>query len=280
MLCWGRNPVYELLRQSPERVNKILVAANLESSFLQKLERAAGEGGLRLQTAARETLDDLASGGTHQGVVAYVSPPKTLSADDFIEQIRGKDPAMVMALDHIQDPRNLGAICRTAEAAGAKGILLPVDRSVDVTGTAVKTSAGSALRLPIVKVVNLRRSLETLKKEGFWVIGLSGDGEANLFDAPLPERCVLVMGGEGEGLADLTRKTCDQIVSLPMQSPVESLNAGVAASLALYHWAKDFVFGDIISGEAVDDDDAPELSYQIPEPEIKWPEEDNFDDFC
>lgn len=278
LICWGRNPVAEVVAQTPERVAKLLVARGLDEAYLERLTRDAAAGGLKPQFVPREHLDKLAEGGTHQGVAAYVTLPKKQELEDLTAR-HPKGPALVVALDHLQDPRNLGAITRTAEAVGAVAVAVQENRSATLTGTVVKTSAGAALRLPVVTVVNLRRTLEKLKKENFWIVGLSGDAEVNLFDEPLPDRCVLVAGGEGEGLSDLTRKTCDMLVKLPMCKPVESLNASVAAALAMYHWANGHRFGaPLIDGEISDDASAPELAYRAPEIDFQIPEEGDWDD--
>lgn len=278
LICWGRNPVAEVVARSPERVAKLLVARGLDDSYLERLTRDAASAGVKPQFVPREHLDKLAEGGTHQGVAAYVTPPKKQEIEDLTARCP-KGPALVVALDHLQDPRNLGAIARTAEAVGALAVAVQENRSAALTGTVVKTSAGAALRLPIPAVVNLRRTLEKLKKEDFWVVGLSGDADVNLFDEPLPERCVLVAGGEGEGLSDLTRKTCDMLVKMPMCKPVESLNASVATALAMYHWANSHQFGaPLIEGEVREDESAPELAYRAPQWDVDLPEEGDWDE--
>lgn len=262
---------------TPERVSKLLVARGLEPAFLEKLTRMAGVGGIKPQFVPREHLDKLSENGTHQGVLAYVTAPKAKDLDDVVDGVTGA--ALLVALDHVQDPRNLGAIARTAEAAGATAIVVPENRSATLTGTVVKTSAGAALRLPIVTVVNLRRSLEELKKRDFWVVGLSGDAEVSLFDEKLPDRCVLVAGAEGQGLSELTRKTCDMVVKLPMCKPTESLNAAVATGLATYQWALAHKFNSaFLETPVYSDDDAPELNYRAPELELNLPEEEDWED--
>jgi 23S rRNA (guanosine2251-2'-O)-methyltransferase len=175
-------------------------------------------------------LDRLAEGARHQGIVAEVDPYEYAEWEDLLD----RNPDCLVALDEVTDPRNFGAIVRTAEASGAGGVLVPRHRSAGVTAVVARASAGATARVPVARVTNLVRALEASKEAGFWVIGLDGDAEETIFSVDLPERIVLVLGAEGRGLRPIVRRACDRLVSIPMRGAVGSLNVSVAAGIALY----------------------------------------------
>ncbi|MBM3147427.1 MAG: 23S rRNA (guanosine(2251)-2'-O)-methyltransferase RlmB [Actinobacteria bacterium] len=194
--------------------------------------RAAGidrhAGRVRVTEVGQPDLDELVGSGDHQGLVAEVGPYRYADIDEVLAG------DLVVALDEVTDPRNLGAVARTALACGAAGIVVTRHRSAPVSGAAVKASAGATEHLPIAQVTNLRRALQQAQQRGFWVYGASGAASQSYLDVDLPERVVLVLGSEGRGLRRLTAESCDELLALPMAGPVSSLNVSVAAAVLLY----------------------------------------------
>jgi len=233
-LTWGLHPVGELLRLSPERVLEVwTLEGRSDDRMREVLELAAGQG-IACQRARRETLDSMAGGGSHQGVVAKVTPAAALDQDDLEALLdRLEEPALLLVLDGVQDPHNVGACLRTADAAGAHAVIVPRDRAAGLTPAARKAAAGAAETVPLVRVVNLARCLRMLKERGIWVVGAEADGTP-AFGADLSGPLALVLGAEGTGLRRLTRETCDLRVSLPQRGRVASLNVSVAAGVLLY----------------------------------------------
>jgi 23S rRNA (guanosine2251-2'-O)-methyltransferase len=235
-LVVGLHPVRELLRAG-QPVRRILVSSSRGSSgILDDLLRAARAAGVDVAEVDPETIEARADGLVHQGVVALAPPFPYARLEDVLERAAASgEPPMLVALDGVTDPHNLGSIARTAEAVGAHGLLVPARRAAGVTPTAEKAAAGALAHLPVVEVTNLVRTLEALHRRGVWSLGLDGEADTDLADHPLAsEACVLVVGAEGAGLARLTRERCDALVKLPMRGRVASLNASVAAGVALY----------------------------------------------
>ena len=218
-------------------MRELLLASGREpdaaTSELLELARAAG---IRIRTVERQQLDDATDGLVHQGVVAIAPPFLTVTLTQVLERAATTgEPPLLVALDGVTDPHNLGSIARTAEAVGAHGLLLPGRRTASVTPVVEKAAAGALAHLPVAEVGNLVRALGQLGEAGVWSLGLDGDAEVALAEHPLAgEACVLVVGAEGAGLSRLTRERCDALVRLPMRGRVGSLNASVAAAVALY----------------------------------------------
>lgn len=234
----GRNSVVEALRaQVP--VTSMYVASRIDSDDrVRESLGLAAERGLPILETPRQELDRLTDGAVHQGIALQVPPYDYADPRDLVDPEAPGVP-LVVALDGVTDPRNLGAIIRSVAAFGGHGIVVPERRSVGMTASAWKTSAGAAARIPVAKAANLTRSLEEFKKAGFFVIGLDMDGDVELPELALADGpLVVVTGSEGKGLSRLVRETCDQIVSIPMSSSVESLNAGMATGVALYEIAR------------------------------------------
>ena len=231
----GLHPVRELLR-SDQRLDRILVADTRgRSEVLDEIVALAAERGVPVTRTDRGEPDRRADGLLHQGVVAEAPPFPTVSLEDLLARIPADDPVLLVALDGVTDPHNLGSIARTAEAVGAHGILVPSRRAASVTPTVEKSAAGALAHLPVVQVPNLVRALAQLHDHGVWSLGLDGDAEVELAAHPLvSEPCVLVVGAEGEGLSRLVSERCDALVRLPLRGKVGSLNASVAAGVALY----------------------------------------------
>jgi 23S rRNA (guanosine2251-2'-O)-methyltransferase len=234
----GRNSVLESLRANIP-ASTLYIASRIETDDrVKETLKLATSRGLAVLEAPRGELDRITDGAVHQGVALAVPAYTYATVGDLINpQVPGVP--LVVALDGVTDPRNLGAVIRSVAAFGGHGVLVPERRSAGMTASAWKVSAGAAARVPVAKATNLTRALQELQKAGFFVVGLDMDGdvalpELGLVDTPL----VIVVGSEGKGLSRLVAQTCDQIVSIPMSSAVESLNAGVAASVALYEVAR------------------------------------------
>ena len=229
----GRRPVLEALRTG--RASEVLVAAGARSTpALRDVLAAAAKAGVRVTEVPRARIESLAAGAAHQGVVARAEPPSPLGEAD-LERRAWPDDARVVVLDGVTDPHNVGAIARTAEAAGASALVLRRRRGAGITPAAVKASAGALLHLPVAEVANISRALGRLKEAGFWVVGLAGEAETPLTRAaPPPGRLALVLGAEGEGLSRLVRESCDELVSIPLRGRVASLNVSAAAAVALF----------------------------------------------
>ena len=236
----GRNSVVELLRGNVP-VTAVYVAEGAErDNRLREAFKLAAEQGVKLLEVTRNEMDRMTSGAVHQGLAARLPAYEYAHADDLLERAdEAKEPALIVALDSVTDPRNLGAVVRSAAGFGAHGVLIPERRAAGMTASAWKTSAGAAARLPIAQTVNLTRQLKAYQDAGCMVVGLAADGDISLPELVAPGGLaegplVVVVGSEGTGLGRLVAETCDQIVSIPMAGQLESLNAGVAASVALY----------------------------------------------
>jgi len=233
----GRNPVVESLRAGvPSAALYVGPRAQTDERVAEAVQLAAGAGIAVLESGHGE-LERLAMGGVHQGVVLRVRP-YTYAHPDDLPRRAVNEPPLIVALDGVTDPRNLGAVVRSAAAFGAHGVVVPSRRSAGVTAGAWKSSAGALARLPVAKAVNLTRALESYKEQGLFVVGLDAAGdvpvrEMTVADAPV----VIVVGSEGRGLSRIVAAACDLLVSIPMTSATESLNAGIAASITLYEVA-------------------------------------------
>jgi 23S rRNA (guanosine2251-2'-O)-methyltransferase len=236
-LLYGRNAVMEALRAHRRPLRRLLLATGAHDSGAghgpHALAEAARQAGLPVAEAPRQQLDRLAPGVNHQGALLETGPYPYATLDE-LAQTDGAPP-LYLALDQLQDPQNVGALLRTAEAVGVTGVLIPEHRAAAITPAAVNASSGATEWLRIARVTNLARTLARLKEDGCWVAGLEGVPEARLIDtADLRGPLVLVIGSEGGGIARLVRETCDFLVRLPMHGQIASLNAAVAGSVALY----------------------------------------------
>ena len=234
----GRNSVVEALRAEVP-VTTMYVAGRIDADDrVREALKIATERGIAILETPRGELDRLTDGAVHQGLALQVPAYEYAHPSDLIDPEAPGIP-LVVALDGITDPRNLGAIIRSVAAFGGHGVVVPERRSVGMTASAWKTSAGAAARIPVAMAPNLTRALEEYRKAGFFVLGLDMDGDVQLPELELAtEPLVIVTGSEGKGLSRLVRETCDQVVSIPMSSAVESLNAGVATGVALYEVAR------------------------------------------
>lgn len=238
-LIWGRHAAQAAL-ESDRPIHRIWCTAEMrfQPRFMQLLREAKASGVL-VEEVTWARLGQLTDGAVHQGIVLQAAAADTLDLGSLIDGCKGLgEPPLLMALDGITDPHNLGAIVRSAEALGAHGLVLPQRRSAGLTGSVAKVAAGALEHLPVARVVNLNRSLETLKQEGYRVIGLAGEGAVSLSEADLDGPLVIVTGSEGDGLSMLTRKHCDQLVRIPLRGATPSLNASVATAMVLYEVAR------------------------------------------
>jgi 23S rRNA (guanosine2251-2'-O)-methyltransferase len=231
LIC-GINPVLEALAAGTRHFDRLLVVKGLRNRRLGDAIRRATRLGIPLRFELRETLDRLAGGVPHQGVMAVVSARPTLSLERLIDAAR--DPALLVALDGVEDPRNLGAVLRTAEAAGADGVLVPERHSAGLSETVARASAGALEHVQVARVGNLVQALEQLKDRGIWAVGFDASGTERWDAVDLCRPVVLVFGGEGRGIRRLVREHCDHLVSIPQFGHVSSLNVSVAAGIALY----------------------------------------------
>jgi 23S rRNA (guanosine2251-2'-O)-methyltransferase len=234
-LIEGRRPVVEALRAG-RPMDRILLASGAGRAALGDLLDLARRRGVEIQTVPRSVIDAEARSGAHQGVLAIVAPIQPIDLVELLAlPLAGREPPFFLALDGVEDPHNLGALARSAEAAGCHGLVVPRHRSAPLSAVAVKTSAGALEHLPVAEVPNLARAVGQLRDSGVWCIGLDGTAEASLFDLQLADEPVcVVVGSEGSGLHRLVRDSCDVLVRIPMSGRVESLNASVAGALALF----------------------------------------------
>jgi len=238
-LIWGRHAAQAAL-ESGRPIHRVWCTPEMRFSprFLQLLREAKASGAL-VEEVTWARLGQISGGAVHQGIVMQPAAAETLDLDSLIEGCRGLGEApLLLAVDGLTDPQNLGAIVRSAEALGAHGLVLPQRRNAGLTGTVAKVAAGALEHLPIARVVNLNRSLEALQQEGYRVIGLAGEGQVSLEEADLEGPLVVVTGSEGDGLSLLTRRHCDQLVRIPLRGATPSLNASVATALLLYEVAR------------------------------------------
>jgi len=232
---YGLHAVRSMLTRHPDRVRAVKFAERRDDPRTKEIEELARKGGRPVQRIdARALAQQLGNDVSHQGVIAEIEPLPPWTEDDLVTALEtAKDP-IILVLDGVQDPHNLGACLRTADACGALAVVVPKDRAAQLNATARKVAVGAAETTPVVSVTNLARALKMLKEAGLWVIGADAEGPKLSFEADLKGGVALVLGAEGSGLRQLTRQNCDFIVRLPQLGTVESLNVSVAAGMFLY----------------------------------------------
>lgn len=231
----GPNAIEAQLADDPSRLLEVLVEQGRRTARIEALLQGLKRHGVAVSSVPRETLDKRAGGERHQGIAARFRLPESLDDGDLPALLESAGAApLFLVLDGVTDPHNLGACIRSAAAAGATAVIVPKDRAVGLTPVVLRASAGTAVRMPLVRVTNLARALEALKARGVWVAGAAGEASQLLYDCDLRGAMALVLGSEGEGLRELTRKTCDYLLKIPMHSAVESLNVSVAAGVFLF----------------------------------------------
>ena len=230
----GRNALTEALK-SGRTIDKIFVAQGDTDKALARLTAMAKDAGAVIVSTDRRKLDQMSPTGAHQGVMAQVAAHEYATIEDILRRAaeKGENPLLVLC-DELTDPHNLGAIIRTAECAGAHGVVIPKRRSVGLTAVVAKTSAGAVEYMPVARVSNISAAIRGLKESGVWVYGTASDGQTDLYHADLKGPAAIVIGNEGQGMSRLVAESCDQLVSIPMKGNISSLNASAAAAILLY----------------------------------------------
>ena len=234
----GRNAVTELLATG-RRVERLFVLEGARPGDpIASLTDEARAKGIRVDAVSRHELDRMSERGAHQGVVAIVEPFRYAELDAVLARVAEKPTSLLIVLDHVTDPGNLGAVIRTAEVVGADAVVIPKDRAAAMTASAIKSAAGAAEHMPICRVSNVAQALARCKQEHYWVTGASEKADTLAWDAPIDGRIALVMGAEGTGLARLTERECDLLVRLPVQGHIGSLNVSAATAVLAYEWLR------------------------------------------
>ena len=227
----GRNAVHEFL-QTEKMVYEIFVAVGVKRDSIKEILQIANGRSIKISFIDKEGVDNIATVDNHQGVVALVEDYQYATFEKTIDAIEGN--GFVLILDNLKDPHNLGAILRTADATGVDAVIIPKDRSVEVTPTVTKVSVGATEHIPVIKVTNIARTIDKLKEKKYWITAADMDGEKAFFESDLKGNVGIVIGSEGEGIRRLVREKCDFIVNIPMKGRIQSLNASVAASILMY----------------------------------------------
>ncbi|MGR9087672.1 MAG: 23S rRNA (guanosine(2251)-2'-O)-methyltransferase RlmB [Gammaproteobacteria bacterium] len=232
---YGLHAVQAALQSSPDKIGRVWIDPHRQDKRLSQILAELSRLGLEPEKSDRKRLDRLADGGPHQGIVIEVEIPGELSEHDLKDRLqRLSGTALFLVLDNVQDPHNLGACLRTADATGVDGVILTRDKAAGITPAVCKVASGAAETVPVYQVTNLSRTLRWLKEQGLWVIGAAGEMAQSAYEADLTVPMALVIGAEGKGMRRLTREQCDILVSLPMRGRVESLNLSVATGVLLY----------------------------------------------
>lgn len=233
-IIYGLNSLTALLSANASSVQQLFVDKKRNDKRINTILELAKNAGVSISYEDRNRLDDLSQNGNHQGVAAQCEMPSTHDEAMLDSLLEKNQQPLLLVLDGVQDPHNLGACLRTADAVGVDAIIIPKDRSVSITSTVVKVASGAAFTVPVVAVTNLSRSIRHLQELGVWFVGTDGASEQSLYDIKLTGAIALVMGAEGSGLRRLTKELCDFLVHLPMSGTVESLNVSVATGVCLY----------------------------------------------
>jgi 23S rRNA (guanosine2251-2'-O)-methyltransferase len=229
---YGINPVSETLRSDRCRINEVWVAEGRDLTRLQGIIGMAESKRVPIKRVERSKLDSLTASAPHQGVVGFIDQFNYADLEQVLQH--GEGAPFLLVLDGIEDPRNLGALIRTADACGVWGVIIPKDRAAGITPAVAKSSAGAVFHIPVVRVTNISSALRKIKEKNIWVIGAAAETQPDLFHQDLTIPLAVVIGGEGRGLRPLIKRECDFLVSIPMKGEVNSLNASVAGSVILY----------------------------------------------
>lgn len=234
-IIYGIHPIKEALKSPYLQFQKIFVSTPKPHPSIQSVLDLAAEKHIPVTFTTKETLTQMVKGGLHQNIVGVIEETPYADIEKILSQWKGSGTkALFLILDGIQDPQNFGSLIRSALGSGAHGMIIPKDRAVGITPTVVKVSAGAALHLPIVRVVNIASTIDTLKKEGIWVYGASGESKDLIYSLDLNVDLAIVIGAEGKGIRPLVKKRCDRLFSIPMKGPVSSFNASVSGGMILY----------------------------------------------
>lgn len=233
LILFGLHAVSAIIEKNPQRIKRLLISKDRKDNKLNDLIKLAKSQAIPIETTSNKELDRVAKEANHQGVIAYCEPVQTYTEHDLPQLLGGASP-LLLVIDGVQDPHNLGACLRSADAAGVNAVIAPKDKAVGVTATVSKVASGAAETVPFVQVTNLVRALEKLKELGVWIFGADGSAEQSLYQTDLTGPSAIVLGAEGTGLRRLTREHCDMLIKIPMVGSVESLNVSVATGVILF----------------------------------------------
>ncbi|WP_281630345.1 23S rRNA (guanosine(2251)-2'-O)-methyltransferase RlmB [Vibrio sp. St2] len=231
---YGIHAVKAVLAKEPERFVEAFVLKGRQDDRLMPILNELQMCGVSIQQMTRKTLDDKARGANHQGIMAKVKPAKQLNENDLDDIIAQHSAPLLLVLDGVTDPHNLGACLRNADAAGVAAVIVPKDKSANITATVSKVACGAAETVPLVRVTNLARTMRALQEQGIWFVGTAGEATHDIYQAKLTGPLAIVMGAEGDGMRRLTRETCDDLIKIPMAGSVSSLNVSVASGVCLF----------------------------------------------
>ena len=231
---YGIHAVKAVLEREPERFIEAYVLKGRQDDRLMPILNDLQVCGVSIQQMTRRTLDDKANGANHQGIIARVKAAKQLNENDIDGILAQHESPLILVLDGVTDPHNLGACLRNADAAGAAAIIVPKDRSAPMNATVSKVACGAAEVVPLIRVTNLARTMRTLQEQGIWFVGTAGEATHDIYQAKLTGPLAIVMGAEGDGMRRLTRETCDDLIKIPMAGSVSSLNVSVASGICLF----------------------------------------------
>ncbi|MGF1726329.1 23S rRNA (guanosine(2251)-2'-O)-methyltransferase RlmB [Photobacterium nomapromontoriensis] len=233
-MIFGIHAVNAVLASDPARFIEVFVLKDRQDDRLLPVINELQMLGITIQQAGRKALDDKVDGASHQGIIARVRPGKQYNENDLDDLLAGQENPLLLVLDGVTDPHNLGACLRNADAAGAVAVIVPKDRSAQLNATASKVACGAAEIMPLVRVTNLARTMRALQDKGVWVVGTAGEATHDIYQSKLTGPLAIVMGAEGEGMRRLTRETCDDLIKIPMAGSVSSLNVSVATGICLF----------------------------------------------
>ncbi|MFN1551957.1 23S rRNA (guanosine(2251)-2'-O)-methyltransferase RlmB [Vibrio natriegens] len=231
---YGIHAVKAVLEREPERFIEAYVLKGRQDDRLMPILNDLQVCGVSIQQMTRKTLDDKAQGANHQGIIARVKAAKQLNENDIDAILAQHESPLLLVLDGVTDPHNLGACLRNADAAGVAAIIVPKDRSAQMNATVSKVACGAAEVVPLIRVTNLARTMRTLQEQGIWFVGTAGEATHDIYQAKLTGPLAIVMGAEGDGMRRLTRETCDDLIKIPMAGSVSSLNVSVASGICLF----------------------------------------------
>ncbi|WP_394154782.1 23S rRNA (guanosine(2251)-2'-O)-methyltransferase RlmB [Vibrio maritimus] len=231
---YGIHAIKAVLEKDPVRFVEAYVLKGRQDDRLMPLLNELNQIGVSIQQMNRKTLDDKASGANHQGIIAKVKPAKQLNENDLDDVLAQHEQPLLLILDGVTDPHNLGACLRNADAAGVAAVIVPKDRSAPMTATVSKVACGAAETVPLIRVTNLARTMRALQEKGIWIVGTAGEATHDIYQAKLSGSLAVVMGAEGDGMRRLTRETCDDLIKIPMAGAVSSLNVSVASGICLF----------------------------------------------
>ncbi|KLU78675.1 23S rRNA (guanosine(2251)-2'-O)-methyltransferase RlmB [Aliivibrio fischeri] len=231
---FGIHAAKAVLERDPARFIEVFVLKGRQDDRLLPILNELTQLGFKIQELPRKTLDDKANGANHQGIIARVTPAKQLNEHDLDDIVSQTENPLLLVLDGVTDPHNLGACLRNADAAGVAAVIVPKDKSASMTATVSKVACGAAETVPLVRVTNLARTMRALQEKGVWFVGTAGEATHDVFQSKLTGPLAIVMGAEGDGMRRLTRETCDDLIKIPMAGSVSSLNVSVASGICLF----------------------------------------------